>query len=714
MSTDYVTEISPNSTVVMIWGCPCTKDYRHSLRFNSVDDQVNYFINGNSGDKVGNKINTTLKRLSFDKVNYVRVNRNTIKLSVKQNETVWYNAEKLMTCNYMAFKNNSFGDKWFYAFVDTVRYINNNTVEVEYTLDVLQTWWFDLKFGECYVERETPIADAYEEMLVPEDIPTGDEVVYDTKEIVSVDPRIKSLGKDNWLGETETYEYLWGNGTPNKWYTGLYGDPDSISKVSGVSFDTVNIEMEVQKYGYCSGVKYNKVINIAFGINFKDQEHEDTKTMNGTLGQYLNRFGKTQSPYICVCSVPVLTDYNVDNEFYSQVSGWYSEIPNPDFTNILVGYFRVLGWKINVLPTPTIATFLWFNRVIQGIVSAGGTIYSCWEEPVFSFRARNGDSTFKSFKYVLPNSGFKNVTRLSDLTYDGYTPFNKKLYTYPYQYIQLINNNDDSKTFKPQLFYNFDPNGDILTIEFNLKYNDGVKFVMGAYPRGYKGVGGRYEEMILTGEYPTIAWTEDSFTKWETQYGLQFRLGVISKGVGNVERGVSQGLGVGVTELGKQVLNDIGTYYSRKNAYDDVNGSVGNIFLNYQENKYLTLYHKGITEDNARCIDNYFTVFGYAVKKYKVPYVCQYNDDGYTFDSIINTKFSIRKRFNYIKCNDTNIDTVEGNYVNANDIDSIERIFNNGITMWNVESEGNNYYTLNYNNYTDENEKVFTENNVTT
>ena len=52
------------------------------------------------------------------------------------------NVEALYNCNYLAFQNASFGGKWFYAFIDSVEYVNNVTSEVTYTIDVMQTWHF--------------------------------------------------------------------------------------------------------------------------------------------------------------------------------------------------------------------------------------------------------------------------------------------------------------------------------------------------------------------------------------------------------------------------------------------------------------------------------------------------------------------------------------------------------------------------------------------
>lgn len=45
-------------------------------------------------------------------------------------------------------------NKWYYAFVTKVDYLTPNTARVFFTLDVMQTYLFDMQFNECYVKRE--------------------------------------------------------------------------------------------------------------------------------------------------------------------------------------------------------------------------------------------------------------------------------------------------------------------------------------------------------------------------------------------------------------------------------------------------------------------------------------------------------------------------------------------------------------------------------
>lgn len=72
---------------------------------------------------------------------------------------------------YMRFRNNQFENKWFYAFVDNVEYINNITTEVKYTIDVMMTWMGgSYTLDECFIERQHSETDNIGDNLVPEPV----------------------------------------------------------------------------------------------------------------------------------------------------------------------------------------------------------------------------------------------------------------------------------------------------------------------------------------------------------------------------------------------------------------------------------------------------------------------------------------------------------------------------------------------------------------
>lgn len=152
--------IEPNSTIEFIRGIPFDPSYENTMYFDTLAQQETYF--------------SQKQKIVFNKLSYQRVNSNTLKVgSVADNNgnsviTLMYNV------SYMRFKNTNFENKWFYAFVDNVEYINNNTVEVRYHLDVLQTWHFDYIFNQCLIERQHTTTDNIGDNTVPENIEYGD------------------------------------------------------------------------------------------------------------------------------------------------------------------------------------------------------------------------------------------------------------------------------------------------------------------------------------------------------------------------------------------------------------------------------------------------------------------------------------------------------------------------------------------------------------
>ena len=154
--------IVPNSVVKLLWGVNLDKSYNHTIYFENATNQYNYFAS--KCKPVGNYNHT------YSKNTYQRVNRNTIRLGVV--------ADDIYDCNYMMFQNTNYGNKWFYAFINEVNYINDVCTEIVYEIDVMQTWYFDYELGDCFIEREHTLTDVIGENLVPEDVNIGEYILH--------------------------------------------------------------------------------------------------------------------------------------------------------------------------------------------------------------------------------------------------------------------------------------------------------------------------------------------------------------------------------------------------------------------------------------------------------------------------------------------------------------------------------------------------------
>lgn len=137
---------TPNS-IIRIGRVPFDNSYAHTMTFANSAAQASYFES------------VCTQALSRSDYTYVRMN-NAIRVP--------YNAESLYTYNYVMYMNANYGNKWFYAFIVGINYVNENMTELVLELDVMQTWYFDYQLSQCFVEREHVNDDTVGKHLNPE------------------------------------------------------------------------------------------------------------------------------------------------------------------------------------------------------------------------------------------------------------------------------------------------------------------------------------------------------------------------------------------------------------------------------------------------------------------------------------------------------------------------------------------------------------------
>ena len=149
--------IAPNSLIRLCRDVPIDSTNKHTLWFANANDQAGYFTNKTA--------------VTFTNQYYTRQNRGVIKVEIT--------ADNIYDCNYMMYRNTNFGNKWFYAFITSIEYTNNNTATITFKIDQMQTWFFEMVagLGESFVEREHALYDDYGDNLVPENLETG-EFIY--------------------------------------------------------------------------------------------------------------------------------------------------------------------------------------------------------------------------------------------------------------------------------------------------------------------------------------------------------------------------------------------------------------------------------------------------------------------------------------------------------------------------------------------------------
>ena len=154
--------IAPNSDIVLCTNVPLDNTYDHTVTFANLTAQQTYFAS---------KAYKTITSNS-----YQRAMKNSLRIACTMDEAV--------RCNYLYFKNTSFENKYFYAFITGWEYVNNITTEITYEIDVFQTFAFDMHIQPCFVEREHPNTDVIGENLVPENLELGEYIVNGTGSLV--------------------------------------------------------------------------------------------------------------------------------------------------------------------------------------------------------------------------------------------------------------------------------------------------------------------------------------------------------------------------------------------------------------------------------------------------------------------------------------------------------------------------------------------------
>lgn len=137
--------------------------------------------------------------------------------------------------NYMAFQNKDYSNKWFFAFIDDVKYVNDGVTEISYTIDSWATWFDKVNIGRSFVIREHVNDDSVGLHTLPEDLETGEYIINSLGRIDDEDELTNTLicmgvswTPDNIPNYTDSREY---GGTYSGLSYYLFSDSASCSKM---------------------------------------------------------------------------------------------------------------------------------------------------------------------------------------------------------------------------------------------------------------------------------------------------------------------------------------------------------------------------------------------------------------------------------------------------------------------------------------------------
>lgn len=139
---------------IYICKTPLESDYKNQLTFANTQKQQEYF---------NSVINYTFS-------NYTYIKKDS---TIKVNESI----DNIINCNYLFYRNNGFTDKIYYCFITDIQYINENCTLIRFETDVFQTWYFQINYKQCFVEREHVNDDTVGLHTVPENLETGDYII---------------------------------------------------------------------------------------------------------------------------------------------------------------------------------------------------------------------------------------------------------------------------------------------------------------------------------------------------------------------------------------------------------------------------------------------------------------------------------------------------------------------------------------------------------
>lgn len=511
--------IAPDTDLRILYDVPLDTSYEHSIYFGSPSAQFNYF----SG-----KTKYTLSNLTYQRVQrgYIRVEKN---------------AEDLYDCNYIMFRNHAFGTKWFYAFITGVEYISNTVSQINFQLDVLQTWLFNFEFRYAFIERQHTESDDLFEHYEPEPVPVGEYVL-------------------------NNYDMIDKNELP---------EVDRLFDL-GVMIAVIELDNGKPKGGFYNGVYHGTKLYF-----FK---------WSGTI--------------------------------------------TADIADFLANYIATPGNVVDMYMCPS--------------------LFVPYVEPDHSVQtSTKGYSTAIELPPVEYND-----------TLDGYTPRNRKLYTYPYNFLHIDNGSNGELSLRYE-FFNGAPEVEL--------YGTIVAPVSALIiPRNYKGVSGTHstynpktynpESLPLT-DYPTCSWSFDSYQQWLNTQAISKSIRLIGKvgravaSAGSKEEVIARGAG----ELVDYATDMIASGYMASIEADICKGSSSNGQMNCTRDQQTYFYGRcSVNKQSAEMIDTFFDKYGYAINKVGAP------------------NLHARPLWTYIKTRDC---TIEGN-VPAPDMKLICNIFNKGVTFW--------------------------------
>ena len=504
--------VTPNTDLILL-KVPLEIDNSNQLTFASKTTQKTYF--------------NSLPKLVCEKFTYQRKD-GLVRVEAPFDDLVSY--------NYCIYRNTNYSDKWFYAFIDGIEYINDGLTALKLKTDVWQTWQFDLTFKSTFVQREHVNNDTIGNNTVPEHVETGEPVINST--VVQMGADVQGYYITFMVSDTSPLNLL---SKPASQYNGIFS-------------------------GY-----------TLFGVTTPEQA-------NGIIKKYI-----ADNVSDGICNI-----FLVPKTLYATATSQLIDVTTPAVT---IYFPQNLTVPISIIDSQTID--------------------------------RN-------------------------TTLDGYTPKHNKLFTYPYSFLFATNNVGGNAEYRYEDF-------DSATPKFRLSGIISSGCDIKLTPLYYKNVSTSNQAYGLKmGKLPVCSWNTDAYAVWLAQNQLNMNVNLGKALIDTAKIAAIGGGGAGATGIIDTIYNSIAGGYLAQHLPDEVHGDPNSSDYNFSAGLFFEFRRMSIRAEFARIIDEYFSAYGYAVNRVKLP-----NITG-------------RRNWNYVKTVNCYIEAD----IPQNDLGEIKNMFNNGVTLW--------------------------------
>ena len=544
--------IQPNSVLQLFKGINLDNRYLHTIYFGSESAQNSWF--------------TGKVFKPYQNMSYLRYTVNQIK--VKDD------ASSLLGCTYMRFQNNRAGDRWFYAFITAVEYLNENTALITYEIDVMQTWFIQGgSVKPCMVRREHVSDDTF-----------------------------------------------------------------------GTNLETEPIGSEIYDYNFITQSNYFNNYSVIVSTSSEPDNMFDYGVFNGT--------NLMRIP----CNSEAQADF-VKGFLLQQLGSWDKQQQKADIVDL---YMFPSDLATDIYPF-----------ALKGV----------------------------------------QVNHPAD--FNGYTPKNNKMYGYPFSFLWATTGNGDSEMYRWEYWAGNDVNK---KVNFGIMSNPTGGGMVECYPRDYNGIEEHYDMGLVIDNFPKCSGNIDAYQAWVASGGqtranntkevaqirneatmlsassnaitgaIQGSLRMFSGGADFVANPSEQSVSNFVGGI-NQTIQSVASYqqalasvteannkvsYEFKDAYYKPNVIVGKqtptIGASWRTMDFY-FYNAHIRNDEAKRVDDFLTMYGYAINRVKAPNI------------------SGRQYWNFVKTENA---VIAGD-MPASSRSAIAKIFDGGITFWHDGDNIGNY-----------------------